>query len=266
MREISGVERLDTRQGFAGVSDQQRDLCAHSIEIQRRQQEQEAERERKAGPPKRELLAAAHAALAEAEGKIADLKAAVSRASEFVAGIEARKAEIENALREVEGEQTARLVESFAEGSEAPPLDSRTAALRSSLQQAEAALSPSLQALRWLEADLDKARNEVARCAHAVRVAAVDVLIDDAVVEAEAITAADNELRRRRIDLDQLAVTLTNERRRLFTAPPALPAVIGRALSPERVRFGTAQAAAPDWAAQLEKLCRDPTAAEPESG
>jgi hypothetical protein len=268
MREISGVERLDTRQGFAAVGDEQRDRCAHSSEIQRRQQEQEAERERqrKAGPPKRELLATAHAALAEADGKVADLKVAVVRTSKIVAGIEASKAEIENALQEVDGKQTARLVESFAGGCEAPPPCSRTAALRSSLHQAEAALTPSVRALRWLEADLDKARNEVTRCAYAVRVVAVDVLIDDAVVEAEAITAADSELRRRRIDLDQLAVTLTIERRRLFTAPPALPAVIRRALSPEPVRLGTAQAEAPDWAAQLEKLCRDPTAAEARSG
>ena len=135
MREISGVvgpAHLDKRQGFGAVSDEQRDGWAviqahhaanatalasnvHSSEIQRRQeQEAERERQRKAGPPKRELLAAAHAVLAEADRGVADLMAAIFRSSEFVAGIEARKAGIESALRDIEGDQTARLFESSA--------------------------------------------------------------------------------------------------------------------------------------------------------
>ena len=86
------------------------------------------------------------------------------------------------------------------------------------------------------------------------------VMIDQACDLAAEINDEDEQLHRRRADLDSLSRLLTNEDRRLNKAPQHLPAVISRALYPADRQLTGADRDMPatDWAARYSELCEAP--------
>jgi hypothetical protein len=78
------------------------------------------------------------------------------------------------------------------------------------------------------------------------------VLVADAVELARQIIEEADQLAHQRADLDQLAVLLTNENRRLNRVPAPLPAAISRALYPS-VNAAPAQPKT-DWAKRYREM------------
>jgi hypothetical protein len=120
-------------------------------------------------------------------------------------------------------------------------------------------------ALEELTRDRDVIQTTVARCRHAVAVAARECLLDVAVTQASEIIAEERVLAQRRADLKSLGQLLDDEARRLFASRPSLPPIISRALYPSGSRLTGAGklVSSFDWHGLYERYCTTPP--EPET-
>jgi hypothetical protein len=225
--------------------------------------ERRAEEMRKAGPPKREVLAQAHSQYLEAATEAERLTGAVAKARNFGDAAESRKLGIERALKDADSEATGRLIETFTGIAAEPavtqpaPSSNRTAALRSSLSQAEREGELAAGALAKLEGELAQAQQKVNGRAYDLHSAGLALLTDHGVDLAAEIFAIEEALESRRAVVDHLARFVQQRGQRLFRSPPALPSSL------ERFRFASKQPSAIDWESAFAAVISDPHAPLP---
>ena len=265
---ISTAQKQRAEAAFAQQRERREALARYvdptQLAAARRQRETAAEEKRTEGPPKRELLDAAHAALAAAEGEVARLEDAIGKARVFHAEAEANKIEIERLIEQADTAAAGRLIASFTgRGAETGLAEPETGA-NDRLHQAKRSLEVASAAVTRLAADLEAARKLVARQNAEVRRAVHALLTDLACARAERILDTDFELRTERAELQALAFVLSNMGRTNFVAPPALPAKVSRACSPGDPQLAGPQArAGVDYQALFNRLAADPEAALP---
>ena len=153
------------------------------------------------------------------------------------------------------------LISALAAGQDPPPVRSPNSDLDTA-EATAAELRTARAALAKLEAESTVANDRLARCRAGVQRSALGVLADQGADLAAEIIADQAALDQRHGDLDQLGRLLTSEGRRLNGAPPALPAVITRALYPAAYRPPARPLAASDWRAAYQALIEDPDASE----
>jgi hypothetical protein len=157
----------------------------------------------------------------EAAAEVDRLLAPVERARQLVEDLERRVREHEAATTAGDKANTEALIAALRDGVEAP-------ATNLSEERISEMLGPELTtartALAQLEAETKTARDLFERRTHGVSRAALAALTDRAIDEAVAITEAENELHRRRADLDALSQLLTAEARHLNGQAAPLPA------------------------------------------
>jgi len=241
----------------------------HALHADRERRQREAEEARKARGDPLVLLRQAHTDLERLKVELTRAEGSVVKARSFRDGIESHRAGVEAALQQADAETTGHLIESFTGTlgnlAEATPSGSRLSALRSSLSQAERELELVDDALEELTRDRDVIQTTVARCRHAVAVAARECLLDVAVTQASEIIAEERVLAQRRADLKSLGQLLDDEARRLFARRPSLPPIISRALYPSGSRLTGAGklVSSFDWRGLYERYCT--TQPEPET-
>ena len=272
----------DARPGYlAQVTPQQRALWA-AIQQQRERNaealqavtpaareaariQREAEARRRAQGDPRELLEAAHAALAASEDEAERLNAAATKARSFRDEAEARLRETERALEQANAIAAGRLIASFTgSGGETGPIGPESGPTVR-LDEAKRSFEVAETALARLEADLAAAKKLIARRRAEVRRATHALLTDLACDRADRILDLDFRLQTERADLQALAFVLSNMGRSNFTASPPLPAKVSRAAYPPDPQHGGARTQpSTDWQTLFNELASDPAAALPD--
>jgi hypothetical protein len=281
--DLDGTAELieDGRGGYARISPAQKQRAEAVFREQRERREalaryvdptqlaaarqrREAEEKRTEGPPKRELLDAAHTALTAAEGEVARLEDALTKARNFRDEAETSLREAERGFEAAEEAAAGRLIASFT-GSEAETgLPEPETGAAAELDQTKRAFEVASAALARLEADLEAARKLTGRRNGETRRAVHALLTDLACARAEKILDLDFELRTERAELQALALMLSNMGRSNFTAPPALPAKVSRACyPPDPALTGKQTQGSIPWQALYNALAADPQARLP---
>jgi hypothetical protein len=259
---VSAKAREKLATAFAAKQAREAEAMRALNPVYQRQQAAEreaaAERQRKAQPPPRLVLRAAHERQGIAEAEVVRLTERARRARDLVDQITARRDGVQAEIAAADAAATARVLEALAAGETAPaPGGSQEV---DGLQACEHELAIAAAAYAKLTTELEGARLARQRCVLAVRDAATALLLDHAADLADDIIRTDAELISRRADLDSLARNITNQQRHLAARPP-WPAQISKAINGEDHQLiGTRPRPASDWGAIHADLCRDPEA------
>jgi hypothetical protein len=195
-----------------------------------------------------------HRLHAEAAAEVERLRPLVERARQLVTDLEGRQRQHATEAEAHRVAAASALIEALGSGEPAP----LPTPFHDEYEKIAALLETATAALTRLESDMTKANDLLTQRQRGVARCAVAVLVAEAVDMADEIVQADEELARRRADLDALTRLLTTEGRRLNgPETPALPGQISLALHPDDAVLNGADRGIvqTDWPSRYRALC-----------